>query len=114
MSYRRIRSMEVRTRTKVGWTVAGVIVGFLGAATPVRAANIQGQVVNAGTGIGMAGVTANLFDTTGKPFGSVPTGPNGNYTFTGLASGNYLIQEVTPNGFIQTNPFFPNLAPTAQ
>ena len=71
-------------------------------------------MINQTTETGIPGVDVKVFDTAGDPFGSTITGPNGDYSFTGLSSGNYLIQEATPTGFYQTNPSFPNVLPTPQ
>src|SRR5262249_43487707 len=38
----------------------------------------------------------------GEP--STVTDANGNFTFTGLAPGTYLVREVVPAGFVQTTP----------
>ena len=90
---------------------------LLGSATTAEAQStesISGQVIHQATETGISGVAVKVFDTAGDPFGSTITGPNGGYSFTGLSSGNYLIQEATPTGFYQTNPSFPNVLPTPE
>ena len=49
--------------------------------------SISGQVINQTTETGISGVAVKVFDTAGDPFGSTITGPNGNFSFTGLSSG---------------------------
>jgi fimbrial isopeptide formation D2 family protein/uncharacterized repeat protein (TIGR01451 family) len=45
---------------------------------------------------GIGGVLVNLYDGSGNLVASTRTNPDGSYTFTGLASGNYSITVVAP------------------
>lgn len=93
---------------------AGVAMCLLSAGTVVRAqagGTISGKVTDATTNTPMRGVTVQVFDTAGDPQATaVSTDASGNYSFTGLAPGGYLVQEVAP-GYQQTNPTFPNIPP---
>ena len=52
-----------------------------------------------------SGVTVSLF-TPGSttPIATMVTGANGAYSFPGLAPGTYVVQEMTPSGYVQTYP----------
>ncbi len=106
--------MEIRERTKVGLMAVGAGLWLLAAATPGRAGNISGQVIDQATGAGMANITVNLYDPAGDAKGTTTTNASGNYSFTNVASGNYLIQEDTPGGMYQSNSTFPNYTPVPQ
>jgi uncharacterized repeat protein (TIGR01451 family) len=66
----------------------------------------------------VSGVTVNLFLDGGNAtfesgggddtlMGSTTTNASGEYEFTGLAAGDYFVQQIAPSGFIQkTNPLF--------
>jgi uncharacterized repeat protein (TIGR01451 family) len=58
---------------------------------------------------GIAGVIVSLYfdadqDGTpdGAPIAATTTGPNGEYSFTGLAPGNYIVGFATPTGYLMT------------
>ena len=53
---------------------------------------------------GIPGVTVNLKDAGGNVLATTTTGPNGNYTFTGLTPGTYVVGFVAPNGYAFTAP----------
>ncbi|GEM_PF-2182310 len=48
---------------------------------------------------GLPGVTVQLSDSNGNVVGSTVTDSNGNYLFTGLATGNYTVTAATPAGY---------------
>ena len=51
---------------------------------------------------GIAGVTVNLTDCSGKVIDSTTTDTNGNYLFTDLTPGDYAVQFVAPAGYLFT------------
>ncbi len=53
---------------------------------------------------GLGGVTIDLYKGSygGTPFETTVTASNGTYGFTGLAAGTYYVQEVVPQGYVQT------------
>jgi SdrD B-like protein len=58
-----------------------------------------------------ATVTVNLMDTSGTVIATAVTDANGNFVFSGVAPGDYLVQPVPPVNFFQTLP--PGNAPIA-
>lgn len=52
---------------------------------------------------GLAGVTIRLQPPTGVPL-TATTDSAGNFSFTGLNAGTYVLSEVVPSGFVQTAP----------
>ena len=52
---------------------------------------------------GIAGVTIQLKPSSG-PMVTATTDASGNFSFTGLAAGTYVLSEVVPSGFVQTAP----------
>jgi uncharacterized protein (DUF2141 family) len=52
---------------------------------------------------GLAGVTIQLKPSSG-PIVTATTDASGNFTFSGLAAGTYVLSEVVPSGFVQTAP----------
>jgi sarcosine oxidase gamma subunit len=65
-----------------------------------------------------SGVVVNLYKdvngngildaSDGSPIASVTTGASGTYSFTNLTPGAYIIQEVTPSGYVETAPMLPD------
>jgi protocatechuate 3,4-dioxygenase beta subunit len=53
---------------------------------------------------GLQGWTINLYDTSGNLVATTTTDANGNYNFTGLSAGTYLVQEVQQSGWTQDYP----------
>ncbi|MEM7394378.1 MAG: SdrD B-like domain-containing protein, partial [Verrucomicrobiota bacterium] len=51
---------------------------------------------------GIAGVSMTLVDSNGMTVATNLTGPAGQYLFTHLIAGNYLVQETDPAGFFST------------
>jgi hypothetical protein len=90
------------TITVSGNDVENVDAGFVS----VPLGTVGGQVWNDpnGTGVqpppsagaGHAGVTVDLFGTDGTPYGSTTTDANGNYSFTGVAPGQYEVEVEKP------------------
>lgn len=60
--------------------------------------------VNLATDPGLPGWTIQLYDALGNYIGSAVTDAQGNYCFTGLAPGVYVVSEVPQTGWIQTYP----------
>jgi hypothetical protein len=54
---------------------------------------------------GLAGVTVQLFSTTGTLVGVTLTDFTGHYQFTGVAPGQYYLQFTAPSGYTFTNPY---------
>jgi SdrD B-like domain len=65
---------------------------------------LAGSVLQDGnSGAGVSGVTIELFKSgSNNPLAVQSTDSNGQYLFTGLKPGNYVLKEVTPNGFTAT------------
>jgi protocatechuate 3,4-dioxygenase beta subunit len=49
--------------------------------------------------LAIAGVTIQLLDNNGNIVATTLTGANGSFTFTGLAAGNYSLQQIHPFGY---------------
>jgi protocatechuate 3,4-dioxygenase beta subunit len=70
-------------------------------------ASVSGMVMvdNDGSGAedaanpGVAGVTVNLLNSAGKVVATTTTDQNGQYSFTGLTPGQYLVADVQPAGY---------------
>jgi hypothetical protein len=52
--------------------------------------------------LGVSGVTVNLLSTGGSVIATTTTNANGNYLFSGLAAGSYVVQFVLPTGMFFT------------
>ncbi|WP_404311173.1 SdrD B-like domain-containing protein [Neorhodopirellula lusitana] len=50
---------------------------------------------------GLEGVLIELLDDTGKVIATTTTDAEGNYQFTGLSAGEYLVRETQPSGYFQ-------------
>jgi hypothetical protein len=78
----------------------------------IASGSISGTKFNDVTGNGfssddtpLSGVTIELFKSGGtSPIATQVTDANGNYDFTGLAAGSYVVEEVVPTGWVQTAP----------
>ncbi len=66
-------------------------------------ASLSGQVVNLATGVSLAGATVTLMGSNIAP---VQTGVGGQFSFTGLAAGNYTVQ-ATKIGYATYNQSYP-------
>ena len=58
---------------------------------------------------GLQGWTVNLLDSSGNVLTSVVTDSNGNYSFTGVAGGQYEVAEVVQTNWVQTQPLYPTV-----
>jgi protocatechuate 3,4-dioxygenase beta subunit len=56
---------------------------------------------------GLQGWTVNLEDSVGNVLASVVSDSNGNYSFTGVGPGSYMVAEVVQPNYVQTQPLFP-------
>ncbi len=56
---------------------------------------------------GMSGVTIQLKTPAGSLVASTTTDASGNFSFTGVAAGSYVVSEIVPAGFVQTAPAAP-------
>ncbi len=65
-----------------------------GAQVPVNPAGVTGTVVSSTSGIGIAGIQADLFvaDNTEVPFSTAATDGQGTFNFSGLGAGAYKLQ----------------------
>jgi protocatechuate 3,4-dioxygenase beta subunit len=100
-----------------GGTITGLDFGNF------KAITVSGSIYNDldGNGLrgssepGLSGWTVDLEDTAGNVLASVLTDSNGNYSFTGVGGGSYMVAEVIPTNWVQTQPQFPtNYSFTAQ
>ena len=79
-------------------------------AAPASTAIISGTTYKDNSGDGLSssestksGVTVQLFKAGGStPIASAVSDSSGNYSFTKLATGDYVVKEVTPAGWMQT------------
>ena len=53
---------------------------------------------------GLAGVTIRLLDAEGKVIDRRITDENGSYSFEGLKAGDYIVEEIVPDGYVATAP----------
>jgi carbonic anhydrase len=87
----------------------------LSTATPAAAlpllGTIQGQVVDQTTGLGVAHVKVQLINSHGRVAQSSFTDPSGSYAFDVSRTGPYVVREVTPRGYVQTEPTVATTAP---
>ena len=68
---------------------------------PTSGVGISGTVYNAASFTGLSGWTVQA---SGPATASAVTDGDGNYTFTGLPAGTYLVCEVLQAGWLQTTP----------
>jgi hypothetical protein len=50
--------------------------------------------------------TIGVLDASDTPAGTTTVQANGTYSFSGLAMGQYIVQEVVPTGYLRTAPLF--------
>ncbi len=65
--------------------------------------DVNGNGVRDAGEAGLAGVTIQLTPSTG-PALTTTTDASGNFSFSNLAAGTYVLSEVVPTGFVQTAP----------
>jgi SdrD B-like protein/IPT/TIG domain-containing protein len=78
--------------------------------TPETPNTISGQVVNDlnGNGVvdagelGLGGATLTLVSAAGVVIGTTTSAPTGEFTFAGLANGDYTLTETDPTGYVST------------
>ena len=90
--------------------------------------SLSGTVYNDITGNGLSaddtpesGVVVDLYKdvngngvldaSDGSPIATYTTGANGQYSFTNLPAGAYIVAEVTPSGYVETAPALPDYYP---
>ena len=101
-----------------GWVFSGldvltIQVGFASSPEYVQGTYaINGQVTLDATHIGIANVTVQLIDATGNISQTTQSDATGNYQFSNLAPGPYVVHAVAPVGLVQTSPTFTTTAPT--
>ncbi|MCW5849558.1 MAG: hypothetical protein KIT87_05720 [Anaerolineae bacterium] len=67
--------------------------------------DVNGDGVQNVIEVGVSGVTVQLVNpTTNTVVATTTTGANGDYAFTGVAAGPYIVRETTPAGFTPTTP----------
>ena len=104
--------------------LAGVVLGFL-AASAARGGSVRGHVIDsAGNPVAAARVQwfpyrvddqALLDQMSGRdasPVGETTTDASGNFLFTNVAAGDYVLSETVPAGFTQTAPASGTIAVT--
>jgi len=82
------------------WTVSGVVYHD----TATSHAVVQGWSWAATGMAGIGGVTMNLRDSAGKLVASTMTSGDGSYLFNDVEAGDYMVEEVDPQGFSSTTP----------
>ena len=68
--------------------------------------DLTGDGVKRSADPGLQGWTVDLEDSSGNVLASAVTTTNGSYAFTNVSEGNYIIQEIVPPGWRQTEPSF--------
>lgn len=79
--------------------------GIDAALTPGGA--ISGAVTDAGSGRPLDDATIELEDSAGHVLASTTTGPDGSYTFNGLAPGSYYLFATAPDGSADAGAYYP-------
>ncbi len=69
----------------------------------------DGNGVHGATEPGLAGFTVDLEDSSGNVLATVLTDSSGNYSFSGVGGGTYLIAQVVPTNWVQTQPLYPTV-----
>jgi carbonic anhydrase len=84
----------------------------LQASNPPVIGTITGQVTKNLATKPLKNVQLQLIASNGSVIQTVKTNNKGVYKFKITAAGDYVVRQVTPNGFIQTTPTFTNVAPS--
>ena len=66
----------------------------------IQGGRISGQVTDATTGSGLAGVTVDVYTSTGSFAANVSTGTTGNYSLGGLPAGSYYARTFNSQGYV--------------
>ncbi len=82
-----------------------------------KAITVSGNVYNDldGNGVhgpsepGLGGWTVDLEDSSGNVLATVLTDSSGNYSFSGVGGGTYLIAQVIQTNWVQTQPLYPTV-----
>jgi hypothetical protein len=69
-------------------------------ASAYKPGSVQGQVLDDGTGQGLANVAVTLTDPFGDTIASAITGANGDYSFAALPLGTYAVNLLAPSGYV--------------
>lgn len=89
-----------------GETTAQVDIDALGSVTGAKWVDTNGDGVWDQGESYLNGVTIELYDDEDNLLDSTLTAGSGNYSFTSLATGQYVVCEVVPEGYVQTYPEF--------
>ena len=86
---------------------AGINYNFGEIGTSIGGTVFRDQTKNggydAGTDTPLAAVTVGLYDSTGTvPLATTTTGSDGNYLFSNLPVGTYVVKETQPSGYVDT------------
>ncbi len=71
--------------------------------------DLDGNGVHGPTEPGLAGFTVDLEDSSGNVLATVLTDSSGNYNFSGVIGGTYIIAQVIPTNWVQTQPLYPTV-----
>jgi SdrD B-like protein/carboxypeptidase family protein len=88
-------------------TVTGLLFGnqpIGGTISGTKFNDANGNGVRDAGETGMSGVTIQLKTPAGSLVASTTTDASGNFSFTNVAAGQYVVSEVLPPGFVQTAP----------
>ncbi len=99
-----------------GQTVADLLFGNRAVTPPTETASISGRKIldlNAngvfdGTDRGFEGIVIELRDSNGNLVARTTSDANGNFAFTNLPAGTYVLSEILPENFFQTFPGTPD------
>jgi SdrD B-like domain len=95
-----------------GQNVSGLAFGNRASTVPIGNGTISGQKIldvngngiNDGLDRGFEGITFELHDAAGNLVATTTSDANGNFMFTSLGAGTYVLSEVLPPNFFQTFP----------
>jgi SdrD B-like protein len=95
-----------------GQAVSGLAFGNRASTVPIgngtisgrKILDVNGNGINDGLDRGFEGVTFELHDAAGNLVATTTSDANGNFMFTSLGNGTYVLSEVLPPNFFQTFP----------
>ncbi len=96
-----------------GQTVSNLLFGnraAVGMVTGTKFNDVNGNGVRDPGEAGLSGVTIRLTDPA-STVRTATTDASGNFSFSDVAAGSYVVSEIVPNGFVQTAPAAPGTIP---